>query len=98
MDKNDKKKLKAWKSEQKEQARAAFPLQEEELEKLFDFLDISLEKNGCDHTLRQTKQWIDESNNSQDAIIPWLGDNGGYCDCEVLANVYDHFEQNRKDA
>ena len=97
MDKNDKEKKKAWKADQKSQARAAFPLHESELVKLFDYLDAELQKQGCEHTLQLTSQWIKDSGNSEVSIITWLEDNGGYCDCEVLANTYDHFMQNRKD-
>jgi hypothetical protein len=25
------------------------------------------------------------------AVIPWLRESGGYCDCEVLANVEDEW-------
>jgi hypothetical protein len=27
-----------------------------------------------------------------DKVVEWLNDKGGYCDCEVLANVEDMFE------
>ena len=97
MDRSDKEKKKAWKAEQKLQARAAFPLDEIELAKLFEFVDSELRKQVCDHTLRITQQWIKNSGNSESSIIPWLEDAGGYCDCEVLSNSYDHFMQNRKD-
>jgi hypothetical protein len=26
-------------------------------------------------------------------IVPWLREHGGYCDCEVLANVEDEFSE-----
>ena len=26
-------------------------------------------------------------------VIPWLGEYGGYCDCEVLANVEQEWQQ-----
>ena len=29
-----------------------------------------------------------------EAITKWLGENGGYCDCEVLANVEEKFDDN----
>lgn len=98
MDKKDKEKKKAWKADQKLQARAAFPLEETELKGLFEFLQSGLNSHACDHTLRLTQQWIENTANSQDRVILWLEDNGGYCDCEVLANSYDHFMQNRIDA
>jgi hypothetical protein len=26
-------------------------------------------------------------------VVSWLRDHGGYCDCEVLANVEDEFSE-----
>ena len=98
MDNNDKEKKKAWKAEQRLKARSEFPLDETELTELFNFLESELQKRGCDHPLRLSQQWIENSGNSESLVIPWLEDNGGYCDCEVLANTYDHFIQSRNDA
>lgn len=86
MDKYDKEKKKAWKADQKTRVRVAFPVPESELEKLFSYLDDRLQKQGCDHTLLLTSQWIMDSGNSEVSIISWLEDTGGHCDCEVLTN------------
>ena len=90
-----KKKLKEWKNAQKSYARAEFPLSADNLEALFDSLDSALEKHGCEHTYRFTQEWLEQAGHSESLVIPWLQANGGYCDCEILANVEQHFEENR---
>ena len=98
MDKSEKRRrLNDWKAQQKERARADFPLPETELDQLFDHLDQELRQTPCDHSLRLTRQWMAKADHSPEQVVPWLNEHGGYCDCEVLANVEDHFEQNRAD-
>jgi hypothetical protein len=96
VDDENRKLKKAWKLEQSDAARAAFPLGETELAALFAAVEASLDLASCDHTLRHVLAWLAEHGHVSDAIVVWLKDNGGYCDCEVVANVRDHWEQNRR--
>jgi hypothetical protein len=95
MDSSDRDRKRAWKNEQKTSAQAAFPLPNEVLEQLFAAVDSAVEEHGCDHTFRYTEKWLRESGRERDATFTWLREHGGYCDCEVVANAYDHWEQNR---
>ena len=95
MESSDRDRKRAWKSEQKALAQAAFPLPNEVLERLFTAVNSAVERQGCDHTLRFTEKWLSESGRERDVAITWLKAHGGYCDCEVTANAYDHWEQNR---
>lgn len=70
---------------------ASMPLSKEHLRGLFDYLDTKLEA-GCDHTAKNTLSYLHSYSLDSDRIIPWLQDLGGYCDCEVLANVEEKFE------
>lgn len=51
-------------------------------------LDRALRADGCDNTLRAARRWAEA------VPVPWprlcreLQANGGYCDCEVLFNVF----------
>lgn len=75
---------------QREKFEQSLPLSRNEFKQLFDFLDNELD--DCDDTLRLTKEYLlnlDISNS--DEVISWLEDHGGYCDCEVLANVEEQF-------
>lgn len=95
MESADREKKKAWKDEERRRARAAFPLGDAELAALFDALARKLEEEACDDTRRFTEEWASEHSCSLDTLGAWLEDNGGFCDCEVLANVEPHWEENR---
>lgn len=73
---------------EREAAIAAMPLPMADLQALFDHLDEAL-ADGCDHTTRLTRAFLRERSLAEAAVLPWLGSYGGYCDCEVLANVED---------
>ena len=45
------------------------------------------EDEGCDRTLRFTEAWARQGGRDVDVIIRAVNELGGYCDCEVLANV-----------
>lgn len=65
-----------------------FPLTPEELASLGRFLSSSLSTAGCNHSVEQTKQWLTKSSpGKQEAKLKAIRHWGGYCDCEVLANV-----------
>ncbi len=95
MDTSDRDRKKAWKQQQRQLAKDAFPLPNELLEAMFDAIDVQVENSGCDHTLRFTKSWISAHKQSEEKILTWLRQHGGFCDCEVLTNSADHWEQNK---
>ena len=68
------------------EAEAHMPVSRAHLAELFDHLDAAL-SSGCDQTLRLTRAFLQERELSENTVIPWLKSYGGYCDCEVLANV-----------
>jgi hypothetical protein len=95
MDSADRDRKKAWKAQQKAQARGAFPVPDEVLDALFRAVEADVEEHGCDHSLRFTERWIADNKQKREPMLAWLKDNGGFCDCEVAANTYEHWEQNR---
>ena len=61
--------------------------------KLFDYLEIHLADEDCDDTNSLTKTFLLQSvNENGDGVLEWLSDHGGYCDCEILANVEEQFQ------
>jgi len=36
-----------------------------------------------------TKEFLENNNLPLEESIEWIEENGGYCDCEVLANIED---------
>ncbi len=95
MDEEKRRLKKAWAAEQKRNARLAFPLPDSQLESLFEFVDNAVEENGCDHTCTATRAWLKDAKVDPDPVLSWLAEHGGYCDCEVVANAGEHWEENR---
>lgn len=93
MNEADRSRKRAWQVEQRGSAREAFPLSAELLTALFAHVSAAVERSGCQHSLAATEEWIAQARVDHDAVVKWLGANGGYCDCEVVANAADHFEQ-----
>jgi hypothetical protein len=80
-------KLRAWKEAKRMAREAGMPLSHDDLRALFDHVDTALEFRGCDHTHRHTRAFLASRGLDEARVVPWLGEYGGYCDCEVLANV-----------
>lgn len=81
-------------SQERVREEASLPLSKAQLRTLLDTLDHELSEDSddetpasCDHTLSRTQAFLTEHSLPQDEIIDWLRGQGGYCDCEVLANV-----------
>ena len=93
MDRKAKQELKRqWQALQRARARAALPLAEDDMKAMFDWLDWTLPTFGCDHTRVQTSDWLKENGHPVETVLAWLSENGGHCDCEVLANSEQAFE------
>lgn len=91
VDRKQKKALRhALRTEERAALRAAFPIAADALGALFDALDETLSAQPCDHTRRITQAWLTSHGHPVDLTFAWLDEHGGYCDCEVLANVEQH--------
>jgi hypothetical protein len=84
--------LDRWKADQRAAARAKLPLPADQMQALFDMLDIELPRQGCDHTLRLIRAWLVLSALPVEPVVAWLHDNGGYCDCEALVNAEEAWQ------
>jgi hypothetical protein len=97
-DKNEKARRRQIQKELQEKAQIEFekslPISREIFQSLFDFLDDEFEKNGCDDSLKMTKQFLETNHITNiEEVKNWLKENGGFCDCEVLYNVEEKFEK-----
>lgn len=54
------------------------------------FLLHALVPAPCDGTLRQSQRWATHHGHDWARTQLRLADYGGYCDCEVLLNVFGH--------
>ncbi len=82
------KRLKAqWRDQQRKVALAGLPLPVAELKAMFDMLNVEVPRQGCDHTRRLSRAWLESRGRDVERVFAWLDTQGGYCDCEILANV-----------
>jgi hypothetical protein len=92
-----KKNLKAqWRDQQRKAALAALPLPVAELKAMFDMLDAELPAQGCDHSRRLTQAWLAGRGHDVERVFKWLDTHGGFCDCEILANVEERLDDATK--
>ena len=73
--------------EESETFLLSLPAGQYDIEELFDFLEIKLEKEECNHSLRFAMQYMMENRLNFPKVTAWLNENGGYCDCKVLEAI-----------
>ena len=73
---------------------ATYLLTLEQVASLFEHLESQLNQSGCDQSLTHTKQWLATNipQEQHEAILSEMEALGGYCDCEVLMNCYEGYE------
>lgn len=63
------------------------PAPQGKIEDLFDYLEMKLGKESCNHSLRYAMQFMMEKRLNFPKVTSWLNENGGYCDCKVLEEI-----------
>lgn len=92
MDRAEKKRLQQELRKREKQAFIdSLPMSQELFKQLFDCLDERLEEQGCNHTLDITMEFLESNDISANTVVEWLNKHGAYCDCEMLANIEEHF-------
>jgi hypothetical protein len=89
--------LDRWKAEQRAAAHAKLPMPNDQMQALFDMFEAELERRGCNHTLKLTRGWLLEKGLPLERVVAWLHDNGGFGDCETLANAEEAWRDAIKD-
>jgi len=74
-------------------AAAKLPMSKSELKQLFDCVDTELQGAGCDDTLKHSISFLEQQGMARDKVVAWLKEEGGYCDCEVIANVEERWRE-----
>ena len=85
--------MKQYKDGQKNSFVNSLPMSREIFHELFDYLDERLSEEDCDHNLEMTEEFLKQRNVSIEEVEEWLMKNGGGCDCEVLLNVEELFDE-----
>ena len=94
MNKEKKKKLLAeYKQQQKKEFEASLPIPRETFLDLFNSLDQELESLTCPADFTLTRSFLKGRDLKVEVILGFLEANGAYCDCEVLFNVAERFEE-----
>lgn len=96
MDKRKRELAKGYRAAQRKAIRESFPLSVAALREIFEMLDERLVREACDHSLRHTTGWLTSRQLEPEPVIRWFNEKGGFCDCEVLANVEDTVEDAAK--
>ena len=85
--------LHAVREDARRKVRESLPAPAPVLKALFDYLDERLGSSECDDSLHHVRDFIRRHSLPEEAIVSWLEDNGGYCDCEALANAEQVMEE-----
>ncbi|MCM3869800.1 MAG: DUF2695 domain-containing protein [Pyrinomonadaceae bacterium] len=83
--------LRDLKGRERAQFIASIPASKAEIRDLFDYLDRADEP--CDHSLNHSIGFIRHRGLPEEKVVAWLEEHGGYCDCEVIFNVEDVWNQ-----
>jgi tRNA G37 N-methylase Trm5 len=79
--------------ERTDEFNKSLPMSKEDFQELFDYLDSEFSTKKCDHTNNLTKEYLSKKGTENiENILNWMAGHGGYCDCEILANIEDLFE------
>ena len=85
--------LKQYKDGQKNSFVNSLPMSCDIFHELFDYLDERLSEEDCNHNLEMTEEFLKQRNIPIEEVEDWLMKNGGGCDCEVLLNVEELFDE-----
>ena len=88
----DKKAMKkAYKEKELKEFKESLPMKETDFLPLFDFLDHELGQTECAGDLSLLQKYCVKENLDYPSLKEWFKKYGGFCDCEILANVEDQF-------
>ena len=74
-------------AEELESFIATLPAGQATISALLDFVEDELYENECDHSLRFAMKFMMDNRLDFPKLTTWLSQNGGYCDCKVLAEI-----------
>ena len=70
------------------------PITYAELRALFEHLDrMSASGYECDHAFTETASFLKARRLDAEPMLEWLGENGAGCDCEIMFNVAQQWEE-----
>ena len=73
--------------EELEEFLDSLPAAQHTISELLDFVEDELYDIECNHSLQYAMRYMMENHLDFGKITSWLNNNGGYCDCKVLAEI-----------
>lgn len=89
----NKKLIDEYKKAQEKEFEDSLPMERPLFYELFDYLDDKLETIECKHDFSLTNEFLKAKNIESEKVIEFLEENGAGCDCEVIFNVEEKFEE-----
>lgn len=71
----------------------SLPIDQSLILELFDYLDSQLGERDCNHDYSITNDFLKSKGINNGKIFDWFQEHGGYCDCEILFNIEEKFEE-----
>jgi hypothetical protein len=66
----------------------SLPEQQATISKMLDYIEDELWDSTCDnHHLHHAMKFMMDNHLDFPRLTSWLNDNGGYCDCKVMAEI-----------
>lgn len=65
----------------------SLPERQDTISSMLDFIEDELYDSGCNHSLQHAMRFMMENRLDFPRLTSWLNENGGYCDCKVMAEV-----------
>lgn len=89
----NKKLIDEYKKAQGKEFEDSLPMERQLFYELFDYLDDKSETVECKHDFSLTKVFLKDKNVEIEKVLEYLQENGAGCDCEVIFNVEEKFEE-----
>ena len=65
----------------------SLPAGTDTISELLDFVEDELYETECNHSLQYAMRFMMENKLDFGKLTSWLNNNGGYCDCKVMAEI-----------
>ena len=65
----------------------SLPAGPDTVSKMLDSIEDALWDNECNHSLRFAMKFMMDNRLDFPKLTSWLNENGGYCDCKVMAEI-----------
>src|SRR5258705_12232378 len=65
----------------------SLPARQDTISEMLDFIEDELYDSECNHSLQYAMRFMMDNRLDFPKLTSWLNENGGYCDCKVMAEI-----------